>query len=92
MGATCPSVGAPRPHPAVTSVAAFGIETKSNKTQTVLDHGSMEAHHPRFRKLRQEDWEFKASLGSFVRPISSFKKKKKKSKRLEVQLSGRTLA
>lgn len=51
----------------------------------------MEAHHPRFRKLRQEDWEFKASLGSFVRPISSLKKKKK-SKRLEVQLSGRTLA
>lgn len=50
----------------------------------------MEAHHPRFRKLRQEDWEFKASLGSFVRPISSLKKKK--SKRLEVQLSGRTLA
>lgn len=25
-------VGAPRPHPAVTSVAAFGIETKNNKT------------------------------------------------------------
>lgn len=39
----------------------------------------MEAHHPRFRKLRQEDWEFKASLGSFVRPISSLKKKKIKT-------------
>ena len=27
----------------------------------------------KFRKLRQEDWEFKASLGSFVSPISSLK-------------------
>lgn len=43
---------------------------KQDKMQTVLGHG---LSPQKFRKLKQEYWEFKASLGSFVSPTSSLK-------------------
>lgn len=70
----------------VTNVAAFGTESKTQTKRTSSTGLWWHIGLPpqQFRKRRQEDCKFKASLGSFVYPCLKFEKNQKGRQRSSV--------